>query len=115
MFRSPAGDLETTPFDMSQVGVLHAGLKEVTTDVGAFTVTAEGPDQVGVLGVLATALADLGVAIDTIDQQIDDGKFHIRMEAHVATDDSTMDDIQVALRRLGIQTGFDLRAFYPED
>ena len=105
---------QTTPFDFSQVGVLHAGLKEVTTDVGSFTVTADGPDQVGVLGVLATALADLGVAIDTIDQQIDDGKFHIHMEAHVATDDSTMEDIQKALVQLSTQTGFEVKAFYPE-
>ncbi len=106
---------QTTPFDFSQVGVLHAGLAEVTTDVGSFTVTAEGPDQVGVLGVLATALADLGVAIDTIGQDIHDGRFHIQIEAHVATNDSSMEDIKEALAQLGSTSGFEVNAFYPDN
>lgn len=105
---------QTTPFDLSQVGVLHADLEEVTTDVGAFTVEATGPDQVGVLGVLATALADLGVAIDTIEQSIEEGNFHIKIEAHVATDASTMADIQDALAQLGAASGFKVKAYYPD-
>ncbi|MDO4891473.1 MAG: ACT domain-containing protein, partial [Coriobacteriaceae bacterium] len=105
---------QTTPFDFSQVGVLHADLAEVTTNVGSFIVTAKGTDQVGVVAALATSLANLGVAIDNIEQQIDGDKFRIEIEAHVATDDSTMEDIQEAMKRLSESMGIEADAFYPE-
>ena len=37
-----------------------------------------------------------------------------RMKAHVATDASTMEDIQESLAQFSTRTGFDVKAFYPE-
>lgn len=99
---------QTTPFDFSQVGVLHADLEEVTSDVGLFSVVAQGTDQVGVVAVLATALADLGVAIDDIGQDVDEGRFRIVINAHVATDDSTLDDIKQAMAQLANGSGITI-------
>ncbi|MGI6590462.1 MAG: ACT domain-containing protein [Eggerthellaceae bacterium] len=97
---------------MSQVGVLHAGLSEATNDLGSFFVTASGTDKVGVMAKLAGALADLGVAIDNIDQEINANNFQITIEAHAATDDSTWADIQQAMDNLSRDLDIDAKAFY---
>lgn len=103
---------QTTPFDMSQVGVLHAGLEDNTNEVGSFTVTAAGKDQVGVLAQLTGALSDLGVAIDNIGQEINEDNFLITIKAHTATDDSTWADIQQSMENLSTQLGIEAKAFH---
>ena len=59
--------------------------------------------------------AERDVEVTVLGEFTDDGKFHIEMAAHVATDDSTMADIQEALANLSERTGFTLKAFYPEE
>ena len=105
---------QTTPFDMSQVGVLHADLAEVTSDVGAFTITAAGKDKVGILAKLSTALANLGVAIDDINQEVNADNFQIVIHAHVATDNSSWADIQQCMENLGKAEGIDVKAFHAD-
>ncbi|MGI6217603.1 MAG: ACT domain-containing protein [Coriobacteriales bacterium] len=96
---------------MAQVGVFHAGEGETLSDPGSFMVTADGKDRVGVVAALATALADLGVAIDSIDQTIDGDKFHIEISAHVATSNSSFEAISNTLDQVGIDNGFTVRTF----
>ena len=105
---------QTTPFDMSQVGVLHADLAEVTSDVGAFTITAAGKDKVGILAKLSTALANLGVAIEDINQEVNADNFQIVIHAHVATDNSSWADIQQCMENLGKAEGIDVKAFHAD-
>ena len=73
-----------------------------------------GKDKVGILAKLSTALANLGVAIDDINQEVNADNFQIVIHAHVATDNSSWADIQQCMENLGKAEGIDVKAFHAD-
>jgi ACT domain-containing protein len=73
-------------------------------------ITIVGHDRVGIVAAVAKTLAEKGVNILDINQNIVNGFFNMVMIADLATATASFADVQAALRATGEAMGVEIKA-----